>query len=269
MSPLWRKVRRLALLLSIAYIVVAVLVWSQQSRMLYPAPQEVATLPDGFAEVGLTTSDGLTLRAFHGEATEGRPTIVYFHGNGGSLSGAIIETRRMAEAGYGLMLVEYRGYGGNPGEPAEQGFYNDGRAAMSYLAATGLEPGQVILAGHSLGSGVATHLASEYPVRAVVLSAPYTTLQDVAAERMWWLPVRLLMHDRFDSLAKVATLETPLLVVHGTQDDLIPVGHGRTLADTALQADFVAMSGYGHDLSFRLETQDVILDWLDRLNHRS
>lgn len=266
---LLRRARRLALLIAIGYIAVAALVWSQQSRMLYPAPQELVALSEGFAEARLATSDGLLLRAFHREAAGDLPTIVYFHGNGGSLAGAAVETRRMAEAGYGLLLVEYRGYGGNPGEPAEQGLYEDGRAAMSFLADAGLEPDQIILAGNSLGSGVATQLASEYPVRAMVLSAPYTTLQDVAAERMWWLPVRLLMRDRFDSLSKVATIETPLLVVHGTHDSLIPHEHGRTLADAAPMANFISMSGFGHDLSFYPETQDVILDWLDRLDHHS
>lgn len=248
--------------LLVLYGVVLALLWSQQTRLIYPAPRERAALSAGFTEITLETADDLALRAFHRPPANGLPTIVYFHGNGGSLLGATYETDRLAQAGYGLLLVEYRGYGGNPGEPSEQGLYRDGRAAMEWLARQGTQPGETIIAGNSIGSGPATQMALEYKPRALILSSPFTTLQDVAAAKMRLFPVRRLMRDRFDNLSKISDLAMPVLVLHGTADTLIPDHHGKSLAAAAPKADLVLVKGAGHGLSFQPEAQEAILTWL-------
>lgn len=264
-----RKAARLAVwtlvAVTVLYLGLVALLWSQQTRLIYPAPREVASLTRGYDEVALATDDGLTLRAFYYQAAEGQPTLVYFHGNGGSLTGASYETVGMAAAGLGTLLVEYRGYGGNPGEPSEEGFYRDGRAAMAWLAARGVEPAGIVIIGNSIGSGPAVQMAVEFEPRALVLTSPFTSLPDAGATRMWFLPVRQMMRDRFDNLSKVDRLEIPLLVLHGSDDMTIPAAHGRALAEAAPRGELQLFDGEGHGLSFTPEAQQAIVEWIEAL----
>jgi fermentation-respiration switch protein FrsA (DUF1100 family) len=192
-------------------------------------PDPATTGVAAVREVSLETADGITLRSWWLPPREGRPVIAYFHGNGGNIGHRAIRVRRFAEAGLGLLMLEYRGYGGNPGRPSEAGLFADARAALAFLDRAGIPAGQVVLWGESLGSGVAVAMASEQPVGAVVLEASYTRLEDVAAMHYpAWL-VRLALRDRFDSLSRIAAVKAPLLVLHGEQDTIIPVALGRAL----------------------------------------
>jgi pimeloyl-ACP methyl ester carboxylesterase len=151
-----------------------------------------------------------------------------------------------AEAGYGVLLAEYRGYGGNPGRPSEAGFVADARAYLDWVAAT-WDDAAPILCGESMGSGIAVRMASERPVRAVVLDAPYTSIADVAAAMYRWMPVRRLIRHRFDSLSCMPQVSAPLLVIHGEEDDLIPVEHGRRVAAAAAgPVELVLLPRCGH-----------------------
>ena len=186
------------------WLVLVVGLYTMQRRMLFPANP---TPPDRFAanlehmeEVRVETEDGLTLLSWYRPAPEGRPTIVFLHGNGGNIGGRGYKANPLIEEGFGLMLVGYRGYGGNPGHPTEEGLYADARALLRWLDAEGVPSSSTVLYGESLGSGVATKMALEFPVAGVVLEAPYTAVVDVAADQYWYVPVRTLMKDRFDSV---------------------------------------------------------------------
>ena len=128
-----------------------------------------------------------------------------------------------------LMLVAYRGYSGNAGAPTEQGLYADARAALDWLNAHGVVDSSIVAYGASLGSGVATKMAAERELGAVVLEAPYTSTVDVAALRFPLVPVGWLMKDRFESLARIDAVTEPLLVMHGDRDTVIPQYFGRRL----------------------------------------
>lgn len=253
------------LIIAAFYFAVMFLAWSFQDRLIYPAPQELVQPVSGYDLAMLETQDGLQLRAFYRASRRGKPTLVYFHGNGGTLRGSMAANAAMAEAGYGLLLVNYRGYGRNPGEPSEQGFYQDGRAAMTWLTKAGVAPSDTIIAGNSIGSGTATQMASEFAPRALILTAPFTSLVDVASEKVSWLPASLLLRDTFDNADKIGSLGMPILIQHGTQDGLIPVHHGKALADISGSATFQPFENVGHDLVFLPETQAQRLAWLDRL----
>ncbi|WP_209348991.1 alpha/beta hydrolase [Pontixanthobacter sp. CEM42] len=250
----------------IVYLAVAALLYFQQGRMIYPAPQDVVPLPEGFEEIALQTSDGLTLRSFYRSAEEGQPTAVYFHGNGGTLLGSAAATSRMGQKGYGLLLVEYRGYGGNEGEPSEGGFYKDGRAALAFLEAQGIRQDQTILIGNSIGSGTATQMATEIRPKALILASPFTSVPDVASAAVPWMPVRILVRDRFDNAAKLRDITVPVLVQHGSADTMIPPSHGETLADLAPTGTFQIFDGAGHDLIFDPEPQSAQYVWLTELD---
>jgi fermentation-respiration switch protein FrsA (DUF1100 family) len=224
----------------------------QRSLLYFPAsalPTPTAAGAGYMREVSLQTVDGLSLIAWYVPAREDRATIVYFHGNAGSIADRVGKTRAFVEAGYGLLLVEYRGYGGNPGSPSEDGLYADGEAAYRFLLEQeGLSPDSLVLLGESLGTGVAVWLAHRVPVGGVMLEAPFTSVPDVAQRAYFFLPARHLVRDRFDSLSRIADIGAPLLVVHGEQDSVVSVDFGRALFAAARppkQAHF--LEGAGHN----------------------
>jgi fermentation-respiration switch protein FrsA (DUF1100 family) len=133
----------------------------------------------------------------------------------------------------GILMPEYRGYGGNPGEPSEDGFVRDAEAALTFLKREGLAPDRIIVYGESIGSGVATRVASERPVTAVVLESPFTSLTAMAARHYPWLPVGRLLQDRFDSASRIGRVRAPLLVLQGGRDTIVPPEMGRALFEAA------------------------------------
>ena len=232
---------------------------------LSPAPPDRDSVP-GFQEVSHRTGDGLDLRALYRPAAPGRLTVVYFHGNADGLSGSLRVTERLAAEGYGLLLVGYRGYDGNPGSPTEWGLYADGRGAMAWLSGHGVPASDTVLVGNSLGSGPATEMAATFPVAGLVLISGYTSLPDVGAAVYPFIPVRLLMRDRFDNIGKIARVAAPILILHGTADRIIPYDHAMTLAAAAgNRAQVVPFEGRGHELVSSPSLSPVINRWLASL----
>lgn len=259
---------RLLTFAALAYVAVLAVLYSQQSRLIYPAPQEVPSLTPGYAEVTLETEDGLKLRAFHRAAAGNMPTVLYFHGNGGTLAGASISNTAIAEAGLGALLVEYRGYGGNAGDPSEEGFYRDADAALHWLDSEGIAPAETIVVGNSIGSGSATYSATQLagkgsPPAALILIAPFTSLPDAARDTLWWLPVHAFMRDTFPNQERLQQLVgIPVLIQHGTKDNVVGYHHGEALAETYETADFQTFEGSGHALSFEPRSQEARLEWI-------
>ncbi len=247
------------------YLVVAATLFVVQRSLIFPAPQHAPPVPGGFERVELRTADQLRLVAAYRPARDGRPTIVFFHGNGDSWSGAALATEALAEAGFGLMLPEYRGYAGNPGSPSEQGLYHDGRAAIEWLDGRGISPEELVIIGNSVGSGVAMQMALEYRPAALVLVSPFSSLPDVVAEKLPWLPTSLLLRDKFANKEKIGDFSGPVLLLHGTADDLIPAHHSRDLAKGHPQADLRILADAGHELAYRRAAQEIQRDWLNKV----
>jgi fermentation-respiration switch protein FrsA (DUF1100 family) len=240
----------------------------QRSLMYFPnraRPEPVSVGVPEMRSVSLRTEDGLDLHAFSRPPNEGRATLVLFHGNAGNIGHVAHKARPLLDRGLGVLLVDYRGYGGNPGSPSEAGLISDGRAALAFLAERGIGPERTVLYGESLGTGVAVALAAETPVGAVVLEAPFTAAQAVAERRYWYLPVRLLMKDRFNSLARIGQVRSPLLILHGERDLVVPVAQGRALlaaANAPKQGHFIADAD--HSDLFQNGAAGLVLDFLNR-----
>lgn len=227
------------------YAVLLAAVYLLQRRMMYfpdaSRPEFSSYQGTRFQDVEFSTADGLTLTAgYRPPAAEGAPVIVYFQGNAGHHGHRAALVQPYLAAGYGVLLASYRGYGGNPGAPTETGFYADGRAALDWLAAQGVAPADIVLYGESLGSGVAVQLARErhlagQGVGAVVLQAPFTSTVDVGARHYWYLPVRLLMRDRFESISKIGEIGAPLLILYSLSDTVIPPRMSKELFDAAAE----------------------------------
>jgi uncharacterized protein len=243
---------RAAIGLGCAYLLAVATACTIQRSMLYhPDPRLAA--PDGrnglaVTVVHLATRDGERLIAWYLPPTPGKPVLLYFGGNGDSLAGDEQERfPQIAADGVGVLDVAYRGYSGSTGHPTESGLHLDADAAYAWLAAR-VKPGDIVIAGHSLGSGVAVRLAAEHPVRALVLESPFTSTVDVAEGVLPWAPVRLLMWDRFESSRWIGKVHMPVLIVHGDRDETIPFAEGQALFALANPPkSFVRIPGGGHD----------------------
>jgi hypothetical protein len=253
----------ITLLVVVAVLAAALgLLWLFQRRLLYfptpgPVPPAASVLP-GAEDVTFETADGLRLGGWFVPAPPGgpadrvgraRPAVLVCNGNGGDRSMRAPLAAALARMGLGVLLFDYRGYGGNPGHPTEEGLAADARAALGYLAGRPeVDPERVIYFGESLGAAVALRLATERPPAALVLRSPFASLAEVGRRHYPVLPVSLLLRDRYDSAALAGRLDAPLLVVAGGRDQIVPAGHSRRLFDAAPQPKrLVVLDGADHN----------------------
>jgi fermentation-respiration switch protein FrsA (DUF1100 family) len=199
----------------------------------------------GGRDVVLETEDGIRLGAWY--LPGGRSAVLVCNGNAGDRSMRAALAAGLSRMGHSVLLFDYRGYGGNPGRPSEDGLTADAHAAHAWLAA---QPGVERMAyfGESLGAAVAVGLAVQRPPAALVLRSPFTSLPDVGAVHYSWLPVRRLLLDRYPSIERIASVGAPLLVIAGDRDDIVPVSLSRRLYDAAAEPKrFILVPGAGHN----------------------
>ncbi len=262
-----RRMGVIALTLLAFWLALVALLYLFQRQIQYRPPAMAATLDSaslpGLADLPLTADDGLATRSWVRLPPPGGRVVVYLHGNASHMNAIGHKARTAADLGFGVLLLGYRGYSGNPGSPTEQGLYADTRAALNWLAAQGIGPERVILYGESLGTGVAVQIASERPVAAVVLEAPFTSVTDVAARQYPFVPVRPLLKDHFDSRAKIGRVSAPLLVIHGERDGVVPFKLGQRLFEAANQPKrFQAFPQAGHNDLYDHGAAQVVAEFL-------
>ena len=223
-----------------AVVLALAVVWGLQRRLIYlpsstAVPSVGQLLPAG-RDVMLCTSDGLSLGAWFVPAEEparGMAALVA-NGNAGDRSLRAPLARELARRGLAVLLFDYRGYGGNPGHPSEQGLARDARAAYSFLVEeAGVPPHRLLYYGESLGSAVVTELASENPPGGLVLRSPFVDLASVGRVHYPFLPVRLLLRDRYPVADNLQRVPVPVSVVYGSADSVVPHEQSRAVAQAA------------------------------------
>lgn len=233
------------------YIIAAGSLYMFQRRLIYFPDAEREAPADaglsGVREVVLQTPDGERLIAWYSAATPGKPTLLYFHGNSGTLSDRADRIKRFAGGGYGVFMPSYRGYSGSTGSPSEEAIVADAHLAYDHLRGMGIAERAIVVYGESLGSGVAVRLASDRSVGAVILDAPYTSLPDVGKLLYPVMPVQTFMVDRFESKKHILTVRAPILIMHGAEDTVVPLTLGKALFEVAPQPKEMAVfRGAGH-----------------------
>lgn len=220
------------------YVVVLIALFALQRYLMYLPNRDIGA-PDAYgveAEVlTLTTPDEVQLQAWYLPAAQGMPTILHLHGNAGNMSHRAETYRSYHDAGFGVLALEWRGYGKSTGSPSEEGFYTDARTALDYLHKQGIADNDIIIYGESIGTGAAVQMATEIDARALVLEAPFTSLWQRAAEIHWYVPAKYLVLDRYDNLSKIKQVHEPLLIFHHRGDLIIPYRHGKALYEAANQ----------------------------------
>lgn len=220
----------------------------------------------GAEELLLNTPEGQTIIAWYAKAAPGQPTLLYFHGNSGTLADRADRIAAFTKIGRGILMMAYRGYSGSTGRPSEGANVADANFAYDTLVRMGVPAEDIILYGESIGTGIAVRVAAEHPVAGLILDAPYTSIVDVAEIRYPYLPARLMMRDRYETLRYLDRVQAPLLVVHGEQDTIIPVEMGRKVARSARSpAEIVTFRRAGHSDHAKFGSFEATNEWIDRV----
>jgi pimeloyl-ACP methyl ester carboxylesterase len=235
-----RRVLGRGLLVVLLLVGMVAMVWALQRQLIYfpdptPVPAAADVIP-GARDVTLHTADGLELGAWFvpaaGPADTGMVVLVA-PGNGGNRAGRAGLAEQLSRRGLAVLLMDYRGYGGNPGAPSEDGLAADADAAVQALTDLGYPAQRTLYFGESLGCGVVAALQARHPPAGIVLRSPFTDLADVAAHHYPWMPVRTLLRDRFPVLEHLATSDVPVTVIYGDRDSVVPTVLSARVADHA------------------------------------
>lgn len=254
------------------YVAVVIMFVALQRSLMYPAMTSAAPLVAedyrfhgvALADAVTKTSDGITLHGWYarpeGDPPEPRPLILFFHGNGGNRIHRIDDIDLLVGLGAEVLVFDYRGYAENAGTPSEAGLKLDARAAWEYaIQELGVPSDRIVLFGESLGGGVAVSLAAETcaagtPPAGLILRSTFSSMTDAASYHYPWLPIRLALLDRYDSMSRIGQVTCPLLMLHGDRDPVVPDVLGRRLFDAApaesaggVAKQFVVLEGAGHN----------------------
>ena len=221
----------------VAYLVVIIFIYFYQRNLLYH-PLENNYQNDkpqfNYDEVSIKVDDEITLKSWLvNKDLEKFKTLLIFHGNAGNLSNRIYKLNELDKLDLNILLISWRGFSGNKGSPSEKNLYQDARAAVKWLNEKKVKNNQIVLYGESLGTGVAVEIAKNSDFNSVILESPFTSIENSAKIYYPYLPVKLLLKDRFDSINKIEMIDIPILIMHGEKDDVIPIFMGKELFDKA------------------------------------
>jgi hypothetical protein len=239
-----------AFLVVVAFLLLRVLARSitfPRPRAPMPEETELSGRIPNARVVSYETADGLSSKGIHvGTGARATARVLYFHGNAESAEQNLPLAAELARSGIETLLAEYRGYSGLPGRPSEEGLTRDGEAALAAFLDARVEAPPLILVGRSLGSGVAVEIASRRPPRLLILISPFTSLVDMGRPLVGPL-APALVSDRFDNLSKIAALNCPIVIVHGTRDEVVPFEMSRRLAAAGRNVRLIPLEGRGHN----------------------
>jgi pimeloyl-ACP methyl ester carboxylesterase len=267
-TPAQRRKRRIkkaffhVLFAIVAYGVLVLAARLLHRRVLYQPPStDVGALPEGTTLLTTRAADGVEVHALElprdvpKDKKKQLKTIVHFHGNAETAEDNMTIAREMKKRGFDVVLVEYRGYGRSRGAPTnEEGLYLDAEAVLASLAARGIGPDSIVLWGQALGSGIAVEMARRGKGARLVLVAPFTSTIDLAKRVVPFLPLGLVMVDRFDNVGKAPSIDTPTLVVHGDIDDAIPFEQGERMSRALPHATLLKIEEGRHDNLYKSTT---------------
>ena len=260
-----KKLTQIILILFFIYFSILVFLYFNQRNLLYH-PNENNYSGDKISvkikKVKILTSDNIELLGwYHEKNLKDYKTLVFFHGNAGSLENRIHKLNHFKNMDLNFLIIAWRGFSGNKGNPSELGLYEDGQSAVDWLIEKGIRKKNIILYGESLGTGVATHLAQNKDFAGIILETPFTSMIDAAKTFYPYIPVKLLLKDKYENSKKLKNINIPLLVMHGEKDQIVPFQMGKKIYELANRPKYSYftkydnhMMEYDEDLIFALES---------------
>ncbi len=196
-------------------------------------------------KVKIETEDNIQLLSwYHNKNIHDYKTILFLHGNAGSLENRIHKINHFKDMNINFLLISWRGFSGNQGKPTEQGLYEDARSAVRWLKSKGILEKNIIIYGESLGTGVATEIAENKNFGGIILESPFTSMIDAGKTKYPYLPVKFLLKDKYESNKKIINIKSPILIMHGKVDNIVPFYMGKKMYDLANQPKYSYFSEY-------------------------
>ena len=188
----------------------------------------------GVKEINIITKDGISLLAWFSSPKSKKPTLIYFHGNSYDIGERAHRIERYINQGWGVLLVSWRGFSGNKGMPSEKNLYIDAESAIKWiLFSTSIKEEDIVLYGESLGAGVAIEMATRYSFKSLVLEAPFSSIFELAQQKYKIYPAKYLVLDKFDNISKIKNILSPILIISGKKDEIVPHSHSIRLYNEA------------------------------------
>ena len=228
------------LILLLVYISIVVFLFFYQRKLLYHPSEnnylDETQLNHKIEKTFIQSNDKLV--SWYFKKNSKFKTILFFHGNAGKLDNRVYKLNELSKLDINYLIIAYRGFSGNAGSPSENGLYEDANSAKVWLNKNGVKDKDIIIYGESLGTAVAIDLASRYKFSGIILESPFTSIADAAKIYYPYLPIDLLIKDRYDSLKKIKNINIPILIMHGKKDDVVPFKMGVELFEKANNPKF-------------------------------
>ena len=226
----------------ITYLIVLTYIYLYQRNLLYH-PLDNGYQEDkinfDYKEIFIQNKEGIKLKAWlHEKDLINKKTIIFFHGNAGNLKNRNYKLNKLSKFDINFLIVAYRGFSGNQGKPSEQGLYEDARSTLDWLKIKGVKEKNLILYGESLGTAVAIETAQNKDLAGIILESPFTSMVELAQKYYPVLPVKFLLKDKYETIKKLPKINSPLLVLHGRLDDIVPFAMGKKIFNKANEPKF-------------------------------
>ena len=228
-------------LLILIYFVITVVVYFFQRKLLYHpfSPQITGKgLIHNFETINFKTSDNFELKGWFHLKNSNKKTILFLHGNAGNLDNRIDKLNFLGNIDINFLIISWRGYSGNPGNPSETGLYKDALGGIEWLNKKGISNDRIILYGESLGTAITTEVAQNENFAGIILEAPFTSMVDMGQKIYPIFPVKFLLKDKYESKNKIKNIKSPILVLHGRKDKIVPYYMGEKIFEMANSPKF-------------------------------
>jgi hypothetical protein len=257
-------------ILATIYLSVLFIVFLTQRKLLYYPDTnsylEEKNLKHKIEKIFTRTEDGLNLRAWFHKKNNVEKTLLFFHGNAGNLENRIYKLNHLGDLNINYLILAYRGFNGNSGNPTEKNIYLDAKSALTWLNSKGIADKNIILYGESLGAAVAIEIAKDKNFSGIILESPFTSMIEMGKVYYPYLPVRLLLKDKFDNQSKIKSINSPILVMHGRKDKIVPFYMGKKIYDLANKPKYSYFIDFDeHMMSFDLNLIKAIETFIKSL----
>jgi len=257
------------LVLLLAYFFIVIFLFFYQRKLLYHPGEnnylDDASLNHNIEKVYISSDQKLV--AWYFKKNPKYKTLLFFHGNAGKIDNRIYKLNEFSKLDINYLIFAYRGFSGNEGKPSEKGLYKDARAVKYWLNLNNVQDNEIILYGESLGGAIAVDLAKEFDFSGIILESPFTSMIDMAKKYYPYLPVKFLLKDKYESKNKIKNLKSPILVLHGRKDKIVPFYMGEKIFEMANNPKFKYFTDLDdHMMDFNDKLINEIDSFIENLN---